>query len=78
MAFEEWESFVKYSIVHHHQEAVQMLETIAIQHHDDGWRFNAIRLLSESDVLTENLKDRIKERERDHEIIELINSISKK
>jgi len=72
IAFDEWEAFVEYALVHHREEAVQMLETIAVNHIDDGWRYNAIRLLWECGNLNEALVETIKSTERDYETLEFI------
>jgi hypothetical protein len=72
IAFDEWEAFVEYALVHHHEEAVQMLETIAVNHIDDGWRYNATWLLWECSDLNESLIEVIKSTERDHEILEFV------
>jgi hypothetical protein len=75
IAFEEWEAFVEYALVHHREEAVQLLEVIAIDHYDDGWRYNAIRWLSECGTLTSSLVESIRCREQDEEILEFLGTM---
>jgi hypothetical protein len=78
IAFEEWEAFVEYALVHHNHEAVQMLDTIALYHFDDGWRYNAIRILAECGEFSNVLAQKIRAREQDEEILELVKSYSSK
>jgi len=72
IAFEEWEACVEYALVHHHREAVQTLETIAVQHYDDGWRYNAVRILSECGELGSTIVERVRATEQDAEVLELL------
>ena len=53
IAFEEWDAFVGYALAHHQNEAVTFLRAIAVNHVDDGWRFNAVRRLVDSRNLDE-------------------------
>src|SRR5215211_665474 len=63
--FEEWEAYVRYALLHHREEAVSLLETVAQAHYDSGWRFNAIRLLLEADLLRSEFRERLVQREQD-------------
>ena len=72
IAFEEWENLIKHALFHYHKEALQMLEKIAVNHVDYGWRYNAIRLLAEDNALNDALVKVIQLTEHDHEIIEFI------
>jgi hypothetical protein len=72
VAFEEWEAFVGYALGHHGDEAVRFLEVVAMDHFDDGWRYNAVRWLSECGALSPALVEWISLHERDQEILELI------
>lgn len=45
VAFEEWEAFASYAIANYRSEAVSLLVFIASEHPDEGWRYNAVRLL---------------------------------
>jgi hypothetical protein len=72
VAFEEWENFVKYALIHHNEEAVQMLETIVFHHFDIGWRYNAVRLLEEYGDLSTDIVEFVQSYERDPDILEFI------
>ena len=70
--FEEWKSYVRYALLHHREEAGSMLETVARAHHDSGWRFNAIRLLQETDLLLSELREQLEQHEEDPETLLLL------
>lgn len=61
--FEEWEWFVRHAMVHYPAEAQMFLESIALNHFDDGWRFNAARILIEGGRMDDTLRSRLAERE---------------
>lgn len=71
-AFEEWLEFCAYALFHHRQEAIATLEMIALHHFDDGWRYNAIQLLLESDGLRHEIREFIQLKESDLAILELV------
>ena len=62
--FEEWERFAEYAMVHHPAEAIEFLRMVSLNHHDDGWRFNAARLLIEGGMLDESLRLSLIEKEK--------------
>jgi hypothetical protein len=70
--FEEWEAYVRYALLHHREEAVSMLETVAQAHYDSGWRFNAIRLLEEANLLRSEFRAQLEQREEDPETLLLL------
>jgi len=39
---------------HYPPEAAQFLRFVALHHYDDGWRFNAVQQLTETDMLTQS------------------------
>jgi hypothetical protein len=59
VAFEEWEAFASYAIANYRSEAVSLLVFIASEHHDEGWRYNAVRLLLDTGHLPLNLRNRL-------------------
>jgi len=72
IAYEEWLSFVQYGLENHPSEAIDFLRFIALNHPDDGWRFNAVQQLIHSSVLSQVDVERILAQEHDPEIIELL------
>ena len=70
--FEEWEGYVRYALVHHREEAVSLLETVAQAHYNSGWRFNAIRLLQEEGLLRSKVSEQLEQREEDPETLQLL------
>jgi hypothetical protein len=70
--FEEWEAYVRYALLHHREEAVSLLETVARAHYDSGWRFNAIRLLEEADLLRSRFREQLEQHEGDPEMLRLL------
>ena len=61
--FEEWEGFTQFAMIYHPEEAVEFLQKIALNHHDDGWRFNAARLLIEGCQMDVTLRSTLVENE---------------
>lgn len=70
--FEEWDSFVAYALAHHQCEAVFLLQTIAADHFEGGWRFNAIQHLLESNSLGQQEIKSLLATEEDSDIRELL------
>jgi hypothetical protein len=70
--FEEWEAYVRYAMLHHREEAVSMLEIAAKGHYDSGWRYNAIRLLKEADLLRSEFCEQLEQHEEDPETLLLL------
>jgi hypothetical protein len=70
--FEEWQSFVGHAVHNQQREATNFLRWVAQWHFDDGWRFNAIRVLEESDLLDDELRNELLRRERDAETRRLL------
>jgi len=70
--YEEWEAFCLFGLRYNTNEAIKLLEFIATRHYDDGWRYNAIRLLIENSLLSEELIIRVRIREGDPGILELL------
>ena len=75
LPFEEWlsylESMKELGMITDLKEAV--LNEIACNHVDDSWRFNAIDLLIDNQMLTEDIRAIILEKETDEEILQLLN-----
>jgi len=70
--FEEWQCFVTYGLANHRSEAADLLWFIALHHHDDGWRFNAVRRLIDSGLLDKFNIDELLSKEKDPETVNLI------
>ena len=70
--FEEWLCFVSYGLANHPAEATNFLRFVAVNHHDDGWRFNAVQQLIASNSLGEADAEAIRAQESDSETIELL------
>jgi hypothetical protein len=71
--FEEWEYFVLYATAEHPDEASVFLQAVALNHHDDGWRFNAARLLIEGGLMKESIRTALMQREAgDADFLELL------
>jgi hypothetical protein len=56
VAFEEWERFVWWTLGHHPEEGVSLLIWVARYHHDDGWVYNAARILEEGGLMPPELR----------------------
>lgn len=61
--FDEWEGFAQHAMIDRPDEASVFLQAIALNHHDDGWRFNAARILVDGGRLDDSLRSVIAERE---------------
>jgi hypothetical protein len=70
--FEEWLGFVNYGLANHPSEATNFLRFVALNHHDDGWRFNAVHQLIVSNSLSQLDAERILSQENVPEIIGLL------
>ncbi|CAA9299655.1 MAG: hypothetical protein AVDCRST_MAG93-4503 [uncultured Chloroflexia bacterium] len=70
--FEEWEAYVRYALSYHREEAVSLLETVAQAHYYSGWRFNAIRLLQEAELLRSEFREQLEQHEEDPETLLLL------
>ena len=71
MAFEECEAFLYYALDHDRAQAVSFLEWIALQHNDDGWVYNAARILAEARMLSDDIRRELLARE-DTDLRELL------
>jgi hypothetical protein len=72
VAFEEWETFVMQALRKQLVEANAFLRWVARWHFDDGWRFNAIRILSEEGLLDEAFRAELLLSERDPDTCQLL------
>jgi hypothetical protein len=59
VAFEEWDAFFNYMMERRRESAATILECIATSHDDDGWVFNAARILDEHGSLSGPLRRRL-------------------
>lgn len=59
MAFEECEAFLYYAMRHDRNQAVSFLEWIALHHFDEGWVYNAARILDEAEALSPSIRDEL-------------------
>lgn len=72
IAFDEWERFVQYALSHVPREALEFLEYVARNHHDSGWRYNAVHILLHEGLLGASTAEHIRKTELDPEILELL------
>jgi hypothetical protein len=70
--FEEWEALVGTALAEHPDEAQILLTWVSRFHLDDGWRFNAVRHLIDSDLMNEHLRVELLQRETDPEVLDLL------
>jgi hypothetical protein len=56
IAFEEWEAYVRWALGHHPEEGVSFLVWVARHHYDDGWVYNATRILDEVGLMPPELR----------------------
>jgi hypothetical protein len=75
IAFEEWDSFVAYALSNHQAEAFTILRAIAVNHEEDGWRFNALRHLLNSGNLNQQEVSELLAHELDPSVRELLESV---
>lgn len=65
--FEEWEALAGVALREHAAEGRLLLEWVCRFHEDDGWRYNAARLLGEAGMLGSYIRAIVMEKEPDHE-----------
>lgn len=75
VAFDEWEAFMEHALRHQRADAIGLLHTIASEHYDDGWRFNAIRHLIDSGSLDKRSAEKLLSRETDPEVREILEDV---
>ena len=71
--FEEWDAFFEYAMAEHPTECVAALEWVARRHTDDGWVFNAARILLKHDALSTKLRKELAI-SQDRELRDLLNA----
>ncbi len=76
LPFEEWDAVLETYFQKNRDRCITALENIARYHSDDGWRFNAIRILVEHKSLEQKLQSELLQVEIDLETIELLQSVS--
>jgi hypothetical protein len=76
LPFEEWESVVRSLANSKPAAASRMLDAIARSHPDDGWRYNAVRLLHELGAITQDLIAELMPVETDPETLELLHDLT--
>lgn len=74
--FEEWEVTIQTLLGYKKELAIRMLKTIAVYNPDDGWRFNAIRILMDLGKLDYDFAISLIEQETDPETLELLNEFT--
>ena len=74
--FEEWDALIAEAMANHRDEAEVFLNWIAWSHHNDGWRYNAVRHLIEHGSLEGEQMARLLENEQDQEVRELLMTAS--
>jgi len=75
LPFEEWDNAVRTLCQAKPTAAASMLHAIAEFHPEDDWRYNAVRLLDELGILTEELIDQLLEQETDATTRELLHEL---
>ena len=70
--FEEWIGFVEYGLANHPAEAGGFLRFVALNHYDDGWRFNAVQQLIGSNLIDRADVEAILAQESDPATIQLL------
>lgn len=75
LPFEEWDSAVRTLCRAKPNATASMLHVIAELHPEDGWRYNAVRLLDELGMLTEEFIDQLLEEEGDPDTRELLHEL---
>ena len=73
--FDEWEAACTHCLAAYPREGHSFLAFIAANHLDDGWRFNAIRLLAAEGLLSAQDATALLQNEPDPETRELLRSI---
>lgn len=72
LPYEEWLIEIQHYIERDIDLAYRILRHIAINHEESSWRFNAIQLLLDSNLLREGDSSTILDREEEKEIIGLL------
>lgn len=72
VAYEEWLAVIETGLSHFPQSTVQILRTIATEHFNDAYRFNAIQILLEAESLDLPILQYMLATETDPDTIELI------
>jgi Restriction endonuclease len=72
VAFEEWEAAILAIFSRMPDRATTLLRGIAASHFDDGWRYNAVRILDERGEMDAALASELRTRENDPETLELL------
>lgn len=65
MAFEECEAFLYYALDHDRSQAISFLEWIVLHQFDDGWVYNAARILDEAGALSDSIRRELLARDDD-------------
>jgi hypothetical protein len=76
LPYEEWEATARSFEQIDASRWESMLRIIAQLHPDDGWRFNAIRLLEEKGALDTSFRDLLLQSEDDEEILLLLKDLN--
>lgn len=72
VGYDEWLKVVDYSFNKYQKIIEKFLKIIAEFHHDDGWRYNAIKKLDDFGLLNKIFRDRILTKECDQETKEIL------
>ena len=72
LPYEEWLSEIEMFLENDVDLCHQILMHIAINHEDSSWRFNAIQILIDANLLHNGDTSTILDSEQDEEIIELL------
>jgi len=75
LPFEEWDCAIRTLVRLKPASTATMLDTIAQFHPDDGWRYNAVRLLDEVGALDRDRVDELLEQEIDADTLGLLHEL---
>lgn len=70
--FEEWQRFVYHALSQAPHETLEFLDYVARNHHDSGWRYNAVQVLLRERLLDTSTADHLRKTELDREILDLL------
>lgn len=70
--FEEWLAFLEAKIATDFDFSIKLLNEISLNHYDESWRFNAIQLQIDHEILSADIRELIIANETSHEILNLV------
>jgi hypothetical protein len=70
--YEEWQTFVAYGLANRLPHTTEFLRFVALHHHDDAWRFNAVAHMLQSGTLDQPTLNRLLSQEEDPDVLRLL------